>query len=217
MRFWYLLRCSVSKSPQLYLLWYRTGRNTIFSRLNAPGIYFKLSPVDPAFNWDPAFMNKMFFFCHFIKLTYFHPTSKVGGERSGQDGTISPFIQCDKLSQGLLRITVTIVYRMRTTVFLQSRYVTNRRYLVRYLHGQIAPSQITRLSCSYRGLFVFWLAFTVARLTLHWSTRILHFSPWAGSARPPAPQSLFLREWSCIDNSFKLQQHTQTAPLGATK
>ena len=32
-----------------------------------------------------------------------------------------------------------------------------------------------------------------------------------------APQSLFLPQWSSVDGSFKLQPHTQTAPLGATK
>ena len=29
----------------------------LFSQLNAPGVYFKIGLVDPAFNWGPAFIN----------------------------------------------------------------------------------------------------------------------------------------------------------------
>ena len=39
--------------------------------LNGPGAYLK-----PASNRGPAFINEVFFFCHFIKLIYYHPTSE---------------------------------------------------------------------------------------------------------------------------------------------
>ena len=33
--------------------------------------------LEPAFNRGPAFIKEVFFFCHFIKLFYYHPTSEA--------------------------------------------------------------------------------------------------------------------------------------------
>ena len=83
---------------------------TVFSRLNATGVYFKLGPMDPAFIRSRRLigarrlLKRCFFVCYFIKLIYCHPTaprpSKVGPDR-----TIFPFILSDKLSLGLLLVT----------------------------------------------------------------------------------------------------------------
>ena len=43
--------------------------NTVFSRLNAPGVYLKLCLRDPAFNRGPAFINEVKF-SSFLWLIY---------------------------------------------------------------------------------------------------------------------------------------------------
>ena len=74
-----------------YFYWYLFFKFTIFSRLNAPSIYFKLGPTDPAFirtrhlirAWH--LLMRCFFFCHFIKSIYYHPNSETQQSWSRQD------------------------------------------------------------------------------------------------------------------------------------
>ena len=80
-------------------------KNTVFSRLNAPGVYFKLGPVKPAFIWSRRLIGARrvltrCFFCHSIKLIYYHPTSEAQAKLI-KTGRSFPFIQSDKLSLGL--------------------------------------------------------------------------------------------------------------------
>ena len=83
--------------------------NTVFSQLNAPGVYFKLGPMDLAFIRSQRLieawrlLKKCFFFCHFIKLIYYHPTSET--QQTWLRRTIFPFILSDKLSLVLLIVT----------------------------------------------------------------------------------------------------------------
>ena len=54
---------------------------TVFSWLNAPGVYFKLGAMDPAFIWSRRLFGARrlltrCFSCHFINLIYDYPTFK---------------------------------------------------------------------------------------------------------------------------------------------
>ena len=111
-------------------------KHTVFSQLNAPGIYFKLDLMDPAFIRSRRLIGarrllmRCFFFCH-GKLIYYHPTSKNQQSWSSRDDF--SFVLCDKLSLGLLLVTHhTIQYAyyswyMHTTVcMLQSRCVKKK-------------------------------------------------------------------------------------------
>ena len=51
---------------------------TVFSRLNAPSVYFKLGPTEPAFIWSGRLIGarRLLTRC-FIKLIYYHPTSEA--------------------------------------------------------------------------------------------------------------------------------------------
>ena len=69
-----------------------------------PGIYLK-----PAVNWRLAFINKVFFL-PFYQVVLLPPNLRSPG-RVGQDETFFPFIQSDKLSPRLVRITVTIIHQ----------------------------------------------------------------------------------------------------------
>ena len=96
---------------------------TVFSRLNAPGVYFKLGPMDPAFIYEV-----FFFLLPFYQVVLLSPNLRGPG-KVGQDGTIFPFIQSDKRSLGLLRVTDShhsiqhACYRM-----LQSRCVKKTKH-----------------------------------------------------------------------------------------
>ena len=103
-------------------------KHTVFSKLNAPGIYFKLDPMDPAFIRSRRLIGawrllmRCFFFCH-GKLIYYHPTSKNQQSWSSRDNF--SFVLCDKLSLGLLLVTHhTIQYAYY--YMLQSRCVKKK-------------------------------------------------------------------------------------------
>ena len=85
--------------------------STVFSRLNAGGVYFKLGPVDPAFIWSRRLIGGRrlltkwlfcFFFLPFYQVDLLLPNFRGPG-KVGQDGTIFPFTQTDKLSVGQLQ------------------------------------------------------------------------------------------------------------------
>ena len=90
---YYLLYCifSIKRPRCLFQTW-----------PGGPGVYLK-----PAFNWGLAFINKVFFFLPFYQVDLSSPNAQSPG-KVGQDGMIFPFIQSDKLSLDLLRVTVTI-------------------------------------------------------------------------------------------------------------
>ena len=73
-----------------------------------PGVYLK-----PAFIWSrrligaQCLLTRCFFFLPFYQVDLSSPNVQGPG-KVGQDGMIFPFIQSDKLSLDLLRVTVTI-------------------------------------------------------------------------------------------------------------
>ena len=115
----------------------RQDDTTVFSRLNAPGVYFKPGPEDRAFIWSRRLIGArglltMFFFFFFFFLPFYQVDLLSPNLRDPskvvQDGTIFPLVQFDKLSLGLLQVTVTIAYSMNSYYrMLQSRCVKKNK------------------------------------------------------------------------------------------
>ena len=100
--------------------------NSIFSWLNAPGIYFKLGLMDLAIIWSQHLigtlhlLTRCFFFCHFIKLIYYQPTSETQRSWSRQDNFSLHFIW-----QTFLCLLLVTLYSIQHAYYcmLQSRCV----------------------------------------------------------------------------------------------
>ena len=114
---YYLLYCifSIKRPRFLFQTW-----------PGGPGVYLK-----PAFNWGLAFINKVFFFLPFYQVDLSSPNAQSPG-KVGQDGMIFPFIQSDKLSLDLLRVTVTIQHAYYC--MLQWRCVKKKEHK-QYMHN----------------------------------------------------------------------------------
>ena len=74
---------------------------TVFSRLNAPGVYFKLGAMDPAFIRSRRLIGARRLltrcFSSAILSSWFMITQPLRTSKVGPDGTIFPFILSDKL------------------------------------------------------------------------------------------------------------------------
>ena len=109
---------------------------TVFSQLNAPRLYFKLGPMDSAFIRSQRLigarrlLTRYFFFCHSIKLIYYHPTSET--QQSWSRRTIFPFILSNKLSPISLLLVTNHSIQHAYYCMSQSRYVKKKKNYITY-------------------------------------------------------------------------------------
>ncbi len=101
-------------------------KDTVFSQLNAPGVYFKLGLVDPAFNRGPAFINGLQFSVNFSN--WFIVTDLRDQGAVCQGGTIFLFVVPRKTVPRYPKLIITTNehYSTLNTFLLQSKFVTNR-------------------------------------------------------------------------------------------